>query len=158
MIWGNAKETAAILNQIRALGMSHAVFGSDRLVSKEFLTMAGNHAEGVISTYPYNPKLNDPYLHQFNNNYLTRFGMEPDAFAAHAYDGMNLIIEAINRVGLNRVRIRDILTDLKTFQGYQGVTGKLILDATWNDIGDIWMAEIKNGEFVYTPVKMKRNQ
>jgi ABC-type branched-subunit amino acid transport system substrate-binding protein len=84
--------------------------------------------------------------------------MEPDAFAAHAYDGMNLIIEAINRVGLNRVRIRDILTDLETFQGYQGVTGTLILDATWNDIGDIWMAEIKNGEFVYTPVKMKRNQ
>lgn len=158
MIWGNAKETAAILKQLRAMGMNQVVFGSDRIVSKEFLALAGNHAEGVISTYSYNPKLNDPYLQQFNENYIKRFGMEPDAFAAHAYDGMNLIIEAINRVGLNRVRIRDILTDLETFQGYQGVTGKLILDATWNDIGDIWMAEIKNGEFVYTPVKMKRNQ
>jgi len=157
MIWGNAKETAAILKQIRALGMSHAVFGSDRLVSKEFLTLAGNHAEGVISTYPYNPNLNEPYLQQFNKNYLARFGMEPDVFAAHAYDGMNLIIEAINRVGLNRARIRDILTDLETFQGYQGVTGKLVLDASWNDIGDIWMTEIKNGEFVYSPVKMRRN-
>ena len=158
MIWGNAKETAAILKQIRALGMSHAVFGSDRLVSNEFLTLAGNHAEGVISTYPYNPKLNEPYLQQFNKNYLSRFGIEPDVFAAHAYDGMNLIIEAINRVGLNRTRIRDILTDLETFQGYQGVTGKLVLDATWNDIGDIWMTEIKNGEFVYSPVNIKRNQ
>ena len=158
MIWGNAKETAAILKQIRALGMSHAVFGSDRLVSNEFLALAGNHAEGVISTYPYNPTLNEPYLQQFNKNYLTRFGIEPDVFAAHAYDGMNLIIDAINRVGLNRTRIRDILTDLETFQGYQGVTGKLVLDATWNDIGDIWMTEIKNGEFVYSPVNIKRNQ
>jgi branched-chain amino acid transport system substrate-binding protein len=158
MIWGNAKETAAILKQIKDLGMNHAVFGSDRLVSKEFLALAGKHAEGVISTYPYNPKLNEPYLQQFNKNYLTRFGIEPDVFAAHAYDGMNLIIEAINRVGLNRIKIRDVLTDLETFQGYQGVTGKLVLDASWNDIGDIWMTEIKNGEFVYSPVKMKRNQ
>lgn len=158
VIWGNARETAAIVKQMRALGMNQQVFGSDRLVSKEFLAQAGKYAEGVISTYPYNPKLNEPYLQQFNKNYLVRFGIEPDVFAAHAYDGMNIIIKAINQAGLNRVKIRDLLTDLETFQGYKGVTGELILDASWNDIGDIWMAEIKNGEFVYSPVKMKKNQ
>ena len=79
--------------------------------------------------------------------------MEPDVFSAHAYDGMNMIIEAIQIAGLNRVKIRDLLTDLETFQGYQGVTGKLTLDASWNDIGDIWMVEIKNGEFEFSPVK-----
>ena len=29
--------------------------------------------------------------------------MEPDVFAAHAYDGMNMIIKAIKSAGLNRV-------------------------------------------------------
>ena len=82
---------------------------------------------------------------------MERFGMEPDVFAAHAYDGMSLIVKAIERVGLNRVLIRDILTDLKSFQGYEGVTGKIILDESWNDIGDIWMAEVKNGQFVFSP-------
>jgi ABC-type branched-subunit amino acid transport system substrate-binding protein len=102
--------------------------------------------------------LDDPYLQKFNKDYFKRFNVEPDVFAAHAYDGMNLIIEAIEKAGLNRVKIRDILTDLDTFQGYNGVTGKLKLDASWNDVGDIWMAEVKNGEFVYFPVKMKGNE
>ena len=64
---------------------------------------------------------------------------------------MSLIIKAIEEVGLNRVLIRDVLTDLKTFQGYQGVTGEIILDESWNDIGAIWMAEVKNGKFEFTP-------
>jgi ABC-type branched-subunit amino acid transport system substrate-binding protein len=68
--------------------------------------------------------------------------MEPDVFAAHAYDGMNLIIKSIHKAGLNRALIRDVLTDLKTFQGYQGVTGEIILDPSWNDIGKIWMGEV----------------
>ena len=78
--------------------------------------------------------------------------MKPDVFAAHAYDGMNLIIKAIKKKGLNRVLIRDVLTDLDTFQGYQGVTGKIVLDESWNDIGNIWMAKVKQGKFEYSPV------
>jgi ABC-type branched-subunit amino acid transport system substrate-binding protein len=72
-------------------------------------------------------------------------------FAAHAYDGMNIIIEAIQKAGLNRVLIRDLLTDLKTFQGYQGVTGKIIFDATWNNIRPIFMAKVINGKFEFSP-------
>ena len=158
VIWGNAREIAAIVKQMRELGMNQPVFGSDRLVSKEFLSLAGKDAEGIVSTYPYNPTLAEPYLQQFNKKYFERFKMKPDVFAAHAYDGMNLIIQAIEQAGLNRVKIRDLLTDLNTFQGYQGVTGRLVLDASWNDVGDIWMAEIKDGEFVYFPVKTTRNQ
>ncbi len=158
VIWGNARETAAIVKEMRALGMDQAIYGSDRLVSKEFLSLMGDQANGIVSTYPYNPTLDDPYLQKFNKNYYKRFGMEPDVFSAHAYDGMNMIIEAIHIAGLNRVKIRDVLTDLETFQGYQGVTGKLFLDASWNDIGDIWMAELKNGEFEFSPVKMNMKQ
>ena len=74
---------------------------------------------------------------------------QPEVFAASAYDGMNLIIAAIKKAGLNRVLIRDVLTDLKTFQGYQGITGKIILDASWNEIGDMYMAEVKSGKFIF---------
>ena len=157
VIWGNAHSTAAIVKEMRKSGMKQAVFGSDRLVSEEFLKLAGEYANGIISTHPYNPNLEDPYLQNFNKSYSNRFGMSPDVFAAHAYDGMNILIDAINIGGLNRVKIRDLLTDLKTFQGYKGVTGELILDATWNDVGKIWMTEIKNGEFVFSPVKMDNN-
>jgi ABC-type branched-subunit amino acid transport system substrate-binding protein len=82
---------------------------------------------------------------------MKRFGQEPDVFAAHAYDGMNIIIEAIRKAGLNRVLIRDVMTDMKTIQGYDGVTGKLELDGSWNNIRNIYMAEVHNGKFSFSP-------
>ncbi len=150
LIWGNAKESALILKQIRKMGMNQPVYGSDRMVSDEFLTTAGQDAEGVVTTSPYNPNANIPILKTFQANYYNRFSLKPDVFAAHAYDGMNLIIKAVKKAGLNRVLIRDVLTDLKTFQGYNGVTGKIILDASWNDIGNIYIAKVQNGKFKYS--------
>jgi ABC-type branched-subunit amino acid transport system substrate-binding protein len=151
LIWGNAKETALILKQIRELGMKQPVYTSDRAVSQEFLQLAGNLADGIVTTCQYNPDANDPELKTFKANYIKRFGIEPDVFAAHAYDGMNILIEAINKAGLNRALIRDVLTDLKTFQGYKGVTGVVNFDATWNNVRPIFMAECINGKFKFSP-------
>jgi ABC-type branched-subunit amino acid transport system substrate-binding protein len=151
LIWGNAKESALVLKQIRAMKMNQPVYGSDRMVSPEFLKIAGKLAEGIITTSPYNPEADNPKLKAFQKNYLKRFAQEPDAFAAHAYDGMNILIASIQKAGLNRALIRDLLTDLKTFQNYQGITGKIVFDKTWNDVGEIWMAEVKNGKFHFSP-------
>jgi len=151
VLWGNAKESALILKQIRELGMEQPVYGSDRMVNPEFLEIAGPLAEGIVTTCQYNPDSDDPKLKAFKVAYLKRFGQEPDVFAAHAYDGTKILIEAIEKVGLNRALIRDVLTDLKTFQGYQGVTGKMVFDATWNNIRPIFIAEVHNGKFKFSP-------
>jgi ABC-type branched-subunit amino acid transport system substrate-binding protein len=159
LIWGNAKESGLILNQIREAGMNQPVYGSDRMVNSEFLKIAGKNADGVTTTCQYNPDADDPKLKAFKSNYIKRFDQEPDVFAAHAYDGMNMIIAAIQKAGLNRVLIRDILLDLKTFQGYQGVTGSMIFDATWNNIRPIFMAEVSNGKFKFSPApQLEKNQ
>lgn len=150
LIWGNAKESALILQQLRELGMEQPVYGSDRIVSDEFLRIAGEYAEGIVTTSQYNPNADNSGLKEFQQNYHNRFDLQPDVFAAHAYDGMNMIIKAIHSAGLNRVLIRDVLTDLKTFQNYDGITGTIILDGSWNDIGEIWMAEVQNGKFKYS--------
>jgi ABC-type branched-subunit amino acid transport system substrate-binding protein len=149
VLWGNAKETALILQQMREMGLDQPVFGCDRMTSPEFLEIAGDLAEGVVTTSQYLPDMGNPVYAKFVKNYKDRYNMEPDVFAAHAYDGMNILLDAINMAGLNRAKIRDLLCDLKTFQGYQGVTGEIILDASWNDIGDIWMSEVVNGKFRY---------
>lgn len=151
VIWGNAKESALILQQIRAMGMKQPVYGSDRMVNSEFLKIAGPLADGVVTTCQYNPDSDNPKLKAFKINYFKRFGQEPDVFAVHAYDGMNIIIEAIQKVGLNRVLIRDVLTDLKTFNGYEGVTGKIVFDASFNNIRPIFLAKINNGKFEFSP-------
>ncbi len=150
-IWGNAKESALILKQIRAMGLKQPVFCSDRIVNPEFLKIAGPLAEGIVTTCQYNPDADNPKLKAFKINYIKRFGQEPDVFAAHAYDGMNILIQAIQKAGLNRVLIRDLLTDLKTFNGYEGVTGKIIFDDSWNNVRSIFLAKVVNGKFEFSP-------
>ena len=151
LVWGNAKESGLIVKQIRELGMTQPVFGSDRMVNPEFLETAGKYAEGVVTTCQYNPDADDPKLRAFRASYTKRFGMEPNVFAAHAYDAVNMIIAAIHKVGLNRTLIRDILTDLKTFQGYRGVTGVVIFDGAFNNLRPIYMAKVSSGRFEFSP-------
>jgi len=117
LIWGNPRESALILNGIREIGMNQPVYCSDRIVNPQFLKIAGANAEGVVTTCQYNPDTDNPKYLVFKKAYIARFGMDPDVFAVHAYDGMTMLIEAIKIAGLNRVLIRDVLTDLKTFQG-----------------------------------------
>lgn len=151
LIWGNPRESALILNEIRSMGMNLPVYCSDRVVNPEFLKIAGANAEGVVTTCQYNPDSDNPKYLAFKKAYIARFGMEPDVFAVHAYDGMNLIIESVKIAGLNRALIRDVLTDMKTFQGYEGASGKIIFDASWNNIRPIFLATVKNGKFVFSP-------
>jgi len=151
LIWGNAKESGLIVKQIRELGMNQPIFGSDRMVNPGFLETAGKYADGVVTTCQYNPTANDPLLKRFQANYKKRFGMEPNVFAAHAYDAVSMIIAAIEKVGLNRTLIRDVLTDLKTFQGYKGVTGVVVFDGAFNNMRPIFMARVSNGKFEFSP-------
>jgi ABC-type branched-subunit amino acid transport system substrate-binding protein len=155
VIWGNAREAGYIVKEMRGMEMEQAVFGSDRLVSPEFLRIAGEGAEGVVATHPYNPEEKDPYLVSFAQRFKERFGEKPESFAAHAYDGMTLLIEAIRKAGLNRARIRDALTDVKYFRG---VTGEITFDATHNDVGSIWLALVRQGKFHFFPSPLEHEK
>jgi branched-chain amino acid transport system substrate-binding protein len=151
-LWGNPKEMGMIVKKMREMGMNHPVFVSDRAVNPRFIEYAGKeNAEGIVTTSQYLPDMNNPKYKRFHDNYEKKYKMEPDVFAAHAYDGTNILIDAIHKAGLNRAKIRDLLLDLETFQGYQGVTGKLEIDPSWNDVGEIWMVKIENGEFKFFP-------
>ncbi len=152
VLWGNALEMGLILNRMREMGMDYPLFVCDRGVNPLFIEIAGDNANGVVTTCQYNPKADDPVLKTFQKNYKKRFGIEPDVFAAHSYDAMNMTIDAIRKVGLNRALIRDELTGLRN---YQGVTGDIVFDASWNDVGRVWMAEIREGDFHFTPALWK---
>ena len=64
--------------------------------------------------------------------------MEPETYAAHAYDGMNMLIWAIQVAGLNRAKIRDVLAYLP--QPWPGVTGDIVLSAALDDVADTYLA------------------
>jgi ABC-type branched-subunit amino acid transport system substrate-binding protein len=124
--WGDSEESALILSQMRAMDMDQLFIGSDRMVTQQFLEIVGEKAGRVAAAYPYDPRSSDPKHLEFVEQFTTRFGEPPEAYAAHAYDGMTQIIEAIERAGLNRALIRDELWAVKT---WRGVTGEKVYDA-----------------------------
>jgi branched-chain amino acid transport system substrate-binding protein len=143
--WGDALEGALILNQMRAMVMEQPYFACDRCVSEEFAEIAGKNAEGVICPYPWNPTREDKKLDQFRQAFRERFGEEPETFAAHAYDGMNMLIWAIQVAGLNRAKIRDVLAHRTT--PWHGATGDIKLSACLDDIGKVYLAKRQDGEW-----------
>jgi len=145
--WGNAVEGAKILNQMRKMGMKQPFFACDRCLSEEFLNLTGENAEGVICAYPWNPERQNSKFEQFKAQYRARFNEDPETYAAHAYDGMNLVIWAIQVAGLNRAKIRDVLAYRTT--PWQGVTGEITFSAVRDDMGEVYLAERKNGKWLY---------
>ena len=87
----------------------------------------------------------------FQKAFQETYGYQPGAAAAYAYDGINLIIEVIQKSGPDRDKIIDAFAEInyKT-----GVTGEIRFDANGNRIGIPDLMTIKNG----IPVVIKKNQ
>ncbi len=145
--WGDAQEGALILNQMRAMGMQQPFYASDRAVSDEFVKIAGKNAEGVVAGFPWNPDNKSPLFAAFRERFKARFGEEPETYAAHAYDGMNMLIWAVQNAGLNRAKIRDVLAYRNT--PFHGVTGDIRFSAALDDIGEVFLARYESGRWRY---------
>ena len=144
--WGDSEESALILAQMRAMGMDQLFIGSDRMVTAEFLEAAGKGAVKVVAGYPYDPESRDPKHVEFIEQFTARFGEPPETYAAHAYDGMAQLIDAIERGGLNRALIRDEMMAVKT---WHGVTGHKTYDAICSNRSPAVLAVVEDGAWTF---------
>jgi len=145
--WGDAVDGANILNQMRKMGMEHPYFACDRCVSDEFVELAGKNASGVICTFPWNPDRKDKKLDTFREAFNERFKETPETYASHAYDGMNMLIDAVQTAGLNRAKIRDMLSHRP--KPWPGVTGDISLSTVLDDMGEVFLAKRENNGWSY---------
>jgi branched-chain amino acid transport system substrate-binding protein len=87
----------------------------------------------------------------FQKAFQEAYDYQPGAAAAYAYDGVNLIIEAIKKNGPDRDKIIDTFTKIN----YKaGVTGEIRFDAHGNRIGIPNLMVIQNG----IPVIIKKDE
>jgi branched-chain amino acid transport system substrate-binding protein len=145
--WGDAPEGALILNQMRKMGMTQPFYACDRTVADEFVRIAGANAEGVMAGYPWNPDRKDPKFLAFRERFMKRFGEEPETYAAHGYDGMNMLIRATQVAGLNRAKIRDVLA--YSTKPFPGVTGDIPFGAAMDDVGEVFLARFEGGRWKF---------
>ncbi len=150
VLWSNARQAGMILKQMRAMGMKEPVFGSSRVAYPQLIKIAGPAAQGLVAISAIDPDRRNPKWLAFCRNYRQRFHAEPGAYAAYAFDGMNMLIAAIRQAGLNRGLVMDALRDYE-MKKYQGVSGTAFFDYTLNNIAPVTFAKVVNGHFVYWP-------
>jgi branched-chain amino acid transport system substrate-binding protein len=148
ILWGEAEEAGLILKQMRQMGMKQPVFGSSRIAHSPLLELAGPAAEGLVVTSALDPTRTDPKWMAFRDAYRQKFNEEPIDYAAYSYDGMNILLAAIEKAGLNRGRIMDALRDYQ-MKTYQGVAGAIYFDHTLNNLAPVNLARVKDGKFEY---------
>jgi ABC-type branched-subunit amino acid transport system substrate-binding protein len=153
VIWGDQAPTAAILKQMRELGMKQRVFGSFRTIGDDMLASAGAAADGMEAVFPFDPTRDDPAWTGFRARFARRFDRQPEVFASLAFDTMNILLDAVCRAGLNRGRIRDSLAGR---EGYKGVTGEMAFDPNSKNTVAMFLATVRNGAIQYRRYGMQK--
>lgn len=144
VLWADAEAGGSLVRQMREAGIDIPVFACDRVLDPRFLAAAGAAAEGVVAAVPFDPTADRPSLKDFQAAYLETYGEEPTVYATHAYDGTRMVIEAIQKAGLNRYRIRD---ELAKMTNYKGVTGEIVMDHAYSDRGPVTLATLRDGRW-----------
>lgn len=82
-------------------------------------------AEGAYVAVPFSVEDPRPEARRFVEAFRGKYGVEPDANAAMAYDATRLLVKAAREVGADRRRIRDYLAAVTGSNAYPGVTGQI---------------------------------
>jgi branched-chain amino acid transport system substrate-binding protein len=148
LFYGQPEDIGYAAAEFRKAGIKAQFFGFDRLKEASFTKNAGTAAEGMTITYFFNPERTDKPWLDFVARFEKHYGEKPDIYAAYGYDGAKLMIEAVDKAGPNRFRVRDYLAGLKE---WDGVTGHMIFDGRWDNIVPISYAEFKQGKWHFQP-------
>lgn len=127
---GIYSQTGIFLNQARAAGYEGLFMGPDGFDSSEFAELAGEGAIGTYYTTVAAPPTFYPAAGQFIEDYVERFGEDPQPFAAQSYDSTGIVLAAIAALlesdeELTRTALAEAV---RATEDYEGITGTYSFD------------------------------
>ena len=146
------QEGSRILKKMREMGMDQPVLGDNGFVSPELGKMAGVAADNVYVSSMWSADRKDEKVQKFVENYTKAYGRAPDQFAASAYDGVYMAMDAMQRAGTttDHKKIRDALAQMKDFKG---VCGTFSFDEKRDPVVDLILMKMQDGKFSVVDVK-----
>ena len=146
------QEGSRILKKMREMGMDQPVLGDNGFVSPELGKMAGAAADNVYVSSMWSADRKDEKVQKFVKSYTKAYGRAPDQFAASAYDGVYMAMDAMQRAGTttDHKKIRDALAQMKDFKG---VCGTFSFDEKRDPVVDLILMKMQDGKFGVVDVK-----
>lgn len=144
---GYYEEVAPLIKQARELGITAAIGGPDGWDSPDMVAVAG--ASALNKTYftnHYSSQDTDPKVVAFVQAFKAKYNKEPDAFAALGYDSVQIMVQGIKDAqAADPVKLAGALSKIKNFEG---ITGKMSIDASHNPVKAGVIIEFKDGKQV----------
>lgn len=113
---GSADKAGALISNLRSTGFKGQYFTSHGASDPAFGKAAGDAGTGTLSTCVC-AEPSDPQLREFSNAYRQEFSEPPPAFAAEAYEGAWMLLEAAEEVEPKRQTIVEFLRSSPVFRG-----------------------------------------
>lgn len=157
VIWTAGSEAALIAKNAKDLAIDLPIYGSHGIARKEFITGAGDAANGVkfaagkvLMPEAYGEGT-DAYVTatDFIDRYTKAYGAAPSTFAGHAYDALYLITEALKRID-GDLTPEALRNEIEKTSGFTGIGGTFTFSAEDHNglsASDLTMYEISNGEW-----------
>ena len=115
-----------IRTQMDKLGVKAVFQGTSGIVSDAYIESVGPLAEGTVAFREGAPVEKLPggkrFLEQYN---AQKYSDPPEAYGAFAFAAANLVIDAIEKVGPDRKRVR---SELNATRGHQSIVGEVTFD------------------------------
>jgi len=149
--WGTNPGPAVITRNLKQLGLKIPLYQSHGVASKKFIELAGaDAAEGVmlpagkLAVYnrlkPNEPQM--PVLQAYDQAYKKAYGVEASTFGGYAYDGFQLLLGALRKVGATPEQIRSGIEQTRKMPGVSGVFSMSTTDHNGLDLSAFEMVRI----------------
>jgi branched-chain amino acid transport system substrate-binding protein len=121
-----APDVARLLTALRSRGYEKYIFTTSAFAAPAIIEQQGENAEGVFLTQTvFEPESEDPMIASFVNSYRETYGVPPDLYAAHGYDAMMILAEALAKSGPIP---SDFWKGITSIREFAGVTGMIQFD------------------------------
>ena len=147
LLFGEPASSLKFINKLRQKKMNQSVFGTLSLMGEIIFSKDEiANFEGIMFVTSVNWLGSNGI--DFKKEFQRKYGKDPTEIAAYAFDGMNLIIEAIRSSDYDREKVQEAMSK----SNYKGVTGTIQFDKRGNRVGNAELKELVNG----IPVNVKK--
>lgn len=146
VVWGGYHpEASRIVSQMRKKKMDTRLVGSDGLKDDTFIKTAGEYAEGVYVSGPFDSSKNPLYI-QATEEHKAAYSAEPGAFFYNAYSAAVALFNAIEKAGTTDY---NAVVKALTTEYVETPIGKISFDGKGDAIGaGFTMYQVQSGAFV----------
>jgi branched-chain amino acid transport system substrate-binding protein len=143
-----AGDAAMLCQQLRKLGYHGPIFSGGWAMTDEFLRTGGPAVEGVVFSHVFDQNNQSPSYLRFKQEYVQRYGREPDFAATYAFQTARVLFEAMTKVDVpESQKLKDTILGQGSFHGVQG---GFVIDPYGDAQVKRFIVSVHEGRFVTT--------